>query len=456
MPTTSEPLKTPALQKTLFSPVSDLPTNNSFRDPAFYENKKFPIHRWVPWIAGYSAAFVDSVIDKYLLKAPRTSVVLDPFAGVGTTLLQAILRGYDAVGFEINPYPALVANTKTTSLAVDIRVLEGKVRELKTISRSWPFLPPPAVEKPRLKTKMPFFSPSIENQVLHAITFIRQIDNNLVRDIFRTALGAVLVSVSNYSYEPSLGTRRSAGKRPVDEADFGKVLYLKCLEILEDIKLVKIEINDLNRIGRANVIIGNFFKLNSLVRDKYVDLIVTSPPYLNNYHYVRNTRPQLYWLSFISSPAEQKILETGNFGKYWQEVRALKEIPLAFEHDGLTRILKDLRSVRKEAGVYGGPGWANYVASYFNDTFEFYRILRRVMKRDAIAVVVIGNSIIQGIEIKVERIYADIAALYSFEVLGVDIIREKRVGSSITDSEVRRGANKKRVLYDAAVIARKR
>ena len=34
----------------------------TFRDPAFADNKHLPVHRWVPWIAGYSAAFVDDTI----------------------------------------------------------------------------------------------------------------------------------------------------------------------------------------------------------------------------------------------------------------------------------------------------------------------------------------------------------------------------------------------------------
>ena len=52
-----------------------------------------------------------------------------------------------------------------------------------------------------------------------------------------------------------------------------------------------------------------------------MDLLVTSPPYLNNYHYNRNTRPHLYWLGFCSSPGDMKHLEEHNFGTYWQNAR---------------------------------------------------------------------------------------------------------------------------------------
>ena len=30
----------------------------AFKDPAFMENRTAPIHRWIPWIAGFSGAFI--------------------------------------------------------------------------------------------------------------------------------------------------------------------------------------------------------------------------------------------------------------------------------------------------------------------------------------------------------------------------------------------------------------
>lgn len=58
----------------------------AFRDPAFMANRTQPVHRWVPWIAGYSRDFVDDALERHL---SRPGVVLDPFAGVGTTLVEA-------------------------------------------------------------------------------------------------------------------------------------------------------------------------------------------------------------------------------------------------------------------------------------------------------------------------------------------------------------------------------
>src|SRR5712691_1977711 len=71
----------------------------------------------------------------------------------------------------------------------------------------------------------------------------------------------------------------------------------------------------------TQVINDSFFQYQAYLAPESVDLIVTSPPYLNNYHYNRNTRPQLYWLGYAERPQDLKHLEASNFGTYWQTAR---------------------------------------------------------------------------------------------------------------------------------------
>jgi len=95
--------------------------NGGFADSAFADNKHRPIHRWVPWIAGFSAEFVRDAFSRYLPNSRNESaVVLDPFCGVGTTLIEAMRCGHNAVGFEINPYAALAARAKCEAASADI------------------------------------------------------------------------------------------------------------------------------------------------------------------------------------------------------------------------------------------------------------------------------------------------------------------------------------------------
>src|SRR5207245_2365420 len=115
----------------------------------------------------------------------------------------------------------------------------------------------------------------------------------------------------------------------------------------------------------------------------------------------------LFWLGFIKKPSELKNLENQNFGKYWQTVRDLDAVPLEFEHAHLEKLLGQIRAIGVERGVYGGPGWANYAASYFNDTNRFCRVASQMLKPQAHAVIVVGNYILQGVEIPIDNILSD-------------------------------------------------
>lgn len=431
-------------------------TGSAFRDPAFTENRAQPLHRWVPWIAGFSAQFVQDCFETFLKdrKKKSTPCVLDPFAGVGTTLVQALLNGLDSIGFEINPYAALACKAKLSSLKLDLKTLEAwYLKYQKFGGRN---SQPVKVWRPAgFKTRIPFFSPAIEEQVLAFFDFVEGIGDPDIANLFRVAFGSVMVSFSNYTYEPSLGSRPGAGKPLIEAADVHSTILRKLSEMLSDIRWIKERAGSLPS-PQWRVYNIDFLESQDLLPPGSVDLMITSPPYMNNYHYVRNTRPQLFWLSLVSSPRELRRLEEGNFGKYWQTVRDREPLDLHFDHPELSRIIAELRQTREEKGPYGGPGWANYVTAYFNDCYRFCHVLKRALVRRGVGAIVIGNSIIQGHEIRVDLVLADFARQNGFELVGVQKIRTKRVGASITTSAVRRGERNHATLYESAVVVRKK
>lgn len=425
-----------------------------FRDPAFGDNKHWPVHRWVPWIAGYSAAFVDDVISAYG-PATSTALILDPFCGVGTTVLQATLRGHRAIGCDLNPYPVLAAQAKLSAATLDLAAFDAEFEHIQAQAMTWQSTSrTPNTTPPPFKSRLPFFSPQVEKQVLHALDCLRAIPEAPIADLYRMAFGAIMVSVSNYSYEPSLGSRPAAGKPLITDANVWQVLRTKLQQIRADIAWLQ-GILRTQPCGTGAVLNADFFSAQAHIAAGSVDLVITSPPYMNNYHYVRNTRPQLYWLEFIASPGEQKPLETHNFGQYWQTVRDAAPVPLTFAQAALQHTLTQLRATRPELGAYGGPGWANYVATYCNDCSRFVSALKHVLAPRGVAVVVLGNSIIQGIDIRTEQILAELAVRESFTLEGIHGLRTKRVGASITQSSVRQGERSKATLGEFAVILRK-
>jgi DNA modification methylase len=436
----------------------EAPAGNSsgFRDPAFSGNKTQPIHRWVPWIAGFSGEFVRQAITKYL---SRHNTVLDPFCGVGTTLVEAVELGHNAVGFEINPYAAFASRVKANCSKIDVEHLLEQMLRFRAfysekVSSDYA---PISASPPGFRTRAEFYSPKVLRKVLTLLDFVSSIQDVGIRDLFRLAFASTMVRYSNYSYEPSLGRRVSAGKSDIEDYPVGQTVLSKLEDMAEDI--VWFQRNLRNGQPNVRVIQASFFDHERHVEPDSADLVVTSPPYLNNYHYNRNTRPHLYWLGYAKGPQDLKPLEQSNFGKFWQTVRSLECIGLTFSLPGtdLTERLEVLRHLKPERGVYGGGGWANYAASYFNDCHRFALGLQRVMKPKGTALVVIGNSILQGVSIPTDEYFGRIAESVGLELMGIEIPRATRVGNSIIQSDVRVvKAKDAHRLYEAIVELRKR
>ena len=428
---------------------------NGFSDPNFSRNKTLPIHRWVPWIAGFSSDFVKSALNGYLRKK---GTVLDPFCGVGTTIVEAILGGHNAIGFEINPYAVLASRAKANANRIDIDKFTSTIDEFRqfykgNISSNYKLHSTPPQG---FNTRASFYNPRVLQKVLIVQDFILTIDDDNVRDLFRLAFASTMVTYSNYSYEPSLGRRVSAGRKEIHDFPVAKAITDKLTDMAEDIVWVQ------GNMGHNNldiqIINDTFSHCKKHLLPASVDLVITSPPYLNNYHYNRNTRPQLYWLGYAHSPDDLKKLEDLNFGKFWQTVRDLDRLDLSFAlpDTDIEERLQMLRKLNKEKGPYGGNGWANYAASYFNDCLKFAEGIRYVLKRKGTALVVIGNSILQGVMIPTDKYFGKIAESIGLELVKIDIPRATRVGNSIIQSDVRVGkAKSSHQLYEAVVVLRK-
>lgn len=429
-----------------------------FRDAAAAENKAAPIHRWVPWIAGYSSGFVADIFDHYLGETDAATV-LDPFAGVGTTLVEAQLRGWRSVGFEINAYAALACRTKLAAADLDVDALEeaiGRYRahvgeleariDADTLNGDRPHSAPP----PGFRTRVDFYPARVLPKVLFTLDYIDGLEGEL-RDLFRVAFASTMVSYSNYTYEPSLGSRPGAGKPLLENASVVEAMTMKLDAMLADVRWLEGQ----EASAEWDVHERSIMDALEVMEPGTVDVLLTSPPYLNNYHYVRNTRPQMYWLGFARSPRDLRALEETNFGKFWQVVREQEAIGLTFEMPAVTTKIAAIRALRPEKGIYGGNGWANYAATYYNDTYRFLEIVAKLLRPGGVAVIVVGNSLLQGVELKIEQHFGAIGELHGLTCEDIHIVREKRVGSSIVNTGAREDAGEPVRLYDAATVLRK-
>ena len=248
----------------------------------------------------------------------------------------------------------------------------------------------------------------------------------------------------------------TVGRPEVDDFPVTEVLAKKVSQMADDVAWYRhARAASERRDGR--VLEKSFFDGYQDIEERSVDLLITSPPYLNNYHYNRNTRPHLYWLGFCSSPKDFKRLEKLNFGTYWQNARDQGRVELdpSIEDPQIHQAIEKVSQKNPEKGIYGGLGWANYAALYFNDCVRFIRGAEWCLRPGATALIVIGNSILQGVPIPTDRFLAGIAEAHGFRIVDIHIPREARVGNSIVNSSVRAGSGNGLRLYEAIVELRR-
>ena len=306
------------------------------------------------------------------------------------------------------------------------------------------------------RTRSPFYSPKVERKVLLMLDFLRRQADENIAGLCKLAFASTMVEYSNYSYEPSLGRRSAAGRANIDDYPVAATIAAKLDQMADD--------SDWSRRVRARsnrpngrVFLESFFDGYSRLPSETIDLLITSPPYANNYHYNRNTRPHMYWLGYCDSPDDLRRLESLNFGTYWQRAREREDVDLdeAAADTEIKRTLAKIRKRNPDRGIYGGRGWANYITTYLNDCVRFTEGVRWCLCPGATALVVIGNSIVQGVHVPTDRFLAKIARRNGLRVVKIHTPRSTRVGNSIVDSSVRAASGRPASLYESVVEIRK-
>ena len=110
-------------QDALYAEI-DLELSWSERDLPERERTKH-VHRLHPYLGKFIPQLAEVLLRRY---APRGGCVLDPFAGSGTTLVQALESGLDATGLDVAAFNALLVRVKTERY--NLFVFEREVRDV--------------------------------------------------------------------------------------------------------------------------------------------------------------------------------------------------------------------------------------------------------------------------------------------------------------------------------------
>lgn len=385
----------------------------------FSPNINEHIHRWAPYVQGFSASFVQAVLDQYKgdYKQP---VVLDPFAGCGTVLVQAKINGYKSFGTELNPLLQFIAVVKLNTWDVSPTHL------LKTYDSL-----PKDVTSPAptfLKSESHFSS-----KVLHNLEVIkggieiikpRTKKQKKVKDLLRLAFSSILIDCSKLKRSPCLGYDK---KKRVDDAAPFVLFGKKIRDIASDLKIIQSQYRDFIKT-KSDVVLANAMEYQH--KGKY-DLVITSPPYMNGLDYVINYKIEMGWLGFAEDHKGLKRIKNDmvvcdNVSK--SLIKEFSHAKPTYTNDWIEKIKANIKSNIERRGRYRRPDMPYIVHKYFDDMFRIMKNVVWAMKKGGRFILVVGDSLIADVYVPTDLLIAKIGEDLGLKTEKIEKARERRSG----------------------------
>lgn len=394
----------------------------------FRESMRAPIHGWFTYPAGYSYKLVEVKIEE--AKLDSNSLVLDPFLGSGTTCLASKMLGVPSIGYEAHPFVTQITKAK---MNWDI-----DTSEFRTVVENFAQSVSKVLDKGSAKidlSQVPELLPKCySDKTLKELLFIwnfakSNVENAEYLALIKVAMTHTLRVVSSAGTGwPYIAPSKYAGKK-IDRPALPNLMQ-RLNQMALDLDYAKA-----NRIGQAKaVLVEGDSRDMSKVKDKSVDLVVTSPPYLNNFDYADRTRLEMYFFGDaiswgdITTKVRSKLVIAAttqvNGSMFAEDLLRpeLKDVsPKVYAK--LKKTVSDLALEKKVKKGKKNYDWM--VAGYFNDIFEVLEECSRVMKTGGQMHWVLGDSAPYGFHIPTEKYIAEIALSLGFTSYTEEILRAR-------------------------------
>jgi DNA modification methylase len=387
----------------------------------FADNMKMPIHKWYRYTAGFSASWVSDLI-RDEQKNGRTRII-DPFAGSGTVLIESEFAGVESIGVESHPYIYKIAKAK---LNWNFQADKFKKEALSLLKQ--------AKSKNITKTEFPKLIMScypIETiQKLEALkqTWIEQEQEEEIKNFNWFIITAILRTTS------PVGTAQwqyiQPNKTKSKVIDPFVAFEAKVNDMYSDMKRTQ------NRYKNVvdSIILNEDARNIESIPDGWGDLVITSPPYANNYDYADATRLEMTFWGDIKGWADlqdnvrKHLIRacTQHVSKLGDSIDGILLNPrLAAIRPELLEVYETLKEERLKHG--GKKNYHLMIAAYFNDLADVFHSLRRVTSDKCKMCFIIGDSAPYGIYVPVDRWLGELALSAGFSNYSFDKLRDRNV-----------------------------
>lgn len=338
----------------------------------------------------YPSRFIP-IIPAYLIQALSNpgETIFDPFCGSGTTLIEALKQNRNAIGIDLNPVGCFISKTKGNIIIgkeVNIKEIEELRDHILELSLQGGKLEIEHI--PNLEINQAWYHPDTLKMLGYLFYAIDKLPAGITRDICRVFFISILMPSSGidsnkpYTYYAD-NVRPKKNNKLVKDAI--KLFFIKIDLFLKEYR----QFGHRPSESQFTIFNDDAKNLGGLVKDN-IDLIVTSPPYLNVTDYTTGFRLAYLWYDFLmKNHSEMEQLKRKEIGARW---RRKQQTRLDDYLTDMQIILAEMKTVLKKNGylclVLGEPKkycalLRDKIISYVieNLNFEFVESFDRIISK---------------------------------------------------------------------------
>ncbi len=383
-------------------------------------NSRGVCHKWYDYLEDFPYRLIEDKIKEYNIS--KGAIIVEPFAGSGTTNVTAKFFNIDSVAFDANPLMTFISKVKTTwdidtdrfreNVLMIAHQFLNNINDFDSLGLDADF----TGRMPKKELNQ-WLSPALQKEVVLLKHYIRKIKDDKIRDLLLLAMSRSCLDASYVSFCP--GTTFY----PFREKDeFWNLFTNKVIDIYNDLETIK---NQNAQFGKADIINDTCLNAGKYIKPDSIDFIITSPPYPNDLEYTRQTRLEMYLLDFVYNMNDvQKIKRTMVKGS----------TKLIYKESNSEQYISDFESIQKVAnGIYEqtkdknwGFDYPRMVKEYFGDMYLCMKEFYPLMKDGSHFLLVVGDQTIKNVYIPVCDIFIEMAYKTGYKKADKELFRIRR------------------------------
>ena len=391
-----------------------------------------PVHDWYRFVLSFPPHLVAEFLDRF--EVHGDGVVLDPFCGTGTTLVEAKKRGLSSIGLEAMPMMAFAAATKVdwtcepqlllehsehvATIALDALASLGISDAPSNYSVDIGQLRRLSADQDRL-----VFKDAISPLPLHKVlVLLDALEQEYCADVDqheRLALASTIVdSASNLKFGPEVGVGKIKHDAAVVSAWLNRVARMAS-------DLESHSAND----TPARVVEADAREVDQHLPPNSVDAVITSPPYPNEKDYTRTVRLEAVLLGFFRDRQGLRDVKEGLLRSNTRNVfTGDADGALVRDQRNIVQLAEQIESRRIELGKTSGfeKRYAQVTMEYFGGMRRHLRSIAPVLRPNARLAYVVGDQASYfRVPILTGEILEGLAASEGYVVEGRELFRTR-------------------------------